>query len=218
MRRARGTLAHTVAPPMPPLASVTIGVLALLVPSCDPVPVSSDRSFVLGCDGQTYPLLGETPYVLPYPVGASYRMGLGNCSSSFHSPDLPDRYAYDFDMPIGALIMASRAGTVVHVVESGDDGRFPNNLVVVRHADGTSAQYMHLTRDGADVSVGDDVETGDPIGRSGNTGSAGTPHLHFIVTVGDWHYPYVPTPVSFSNASPRDLILRQGTTYTASSP
>ena len=110
---------------------------------------------------------------------------------------------------------ASRGGTVVHVEESGQDGGFPNNLVVVEHDDDTFAQYMHLTQNGADVEVGDRVQRGDPIGRSGNTGLAGYPHLHFIVTTGGWEYPYSPVPVTFSNASPLATVLREGETYRA---
>lgn len=189
-----------------------LAALVVLAPACDP---TSGGTLVRGCDGQTYPSLSATPYVLPFPVGDAYRMNLGNCSSSFHGPEQPDRYAYDFNTPIGSQITASRAGRVVHVVESGRDGGNPNNIVVVDHGDGTFAQYMHLTQNGAQVAVGEDVEPGDPIGLSGNTGLAGYPHLHFIVTRGGWPYPYEPIPISFSNASPADVVLQQGQTYQA---
>ena len=192
-----------------------------LLSACDTttrLPEDIPTGIARGCDGQTYPQLEDTPYVLPFPEGTSYTMNLGNCSTSFHGPGSPDRYGYDFVMDIGTPITASRAGEVVHVVESGMDGGFPNNLVVVRHEDDSYAQYMHLTKDGADVEVGETVRAGDRIGRSGNTGLAGYPHLHFIVTLGAWPYPYVSTPVSFSNASPRHLILRQGVRYTATAP
>ncbi|WP_420454302.1 M23 family metallopeptidase [Rubrivirga sp.] len=188
-------------------------VLLATAPSCDGDP--SGTSDAAGCDGQVYAPPQSSAYVLPYPVGTSYRMNLGNCSSSFHSADGPDRYAYDFGMPIGTPITAAHEGTVVHVEESGRDGGFPNNLVVVEHDDGTFAQYMHLTRGGADVEAGAEVRRGDAIGRSGNTGLAGTPHLHFVVTTGGWRYPYAPVPVTFSNASPLATVLREGETYRA---
>ena len=169
----------------------------------------------VGCDGQRYAPVREGLYVLPFPVGTRYRMSLGNCSSSFHGPLTPDQYAYDFVMEIGTPITASRAGTVVHVEASGRDGGFPNNLVVVRHDDDTYAQYMHLTQGGADVRVGDRVAPGDPIGRSGNTGLAGTPHLHFVVTTDGWAYRYASVPVTFRNGAPSETVLRGGVTYTA---
>ena len=168
----------------------------------------------VGCDGQTYPALDDTPYVLPFPVGTAYRMNLGNCSALYHAPDQPDRYAYDFGMDVGTPITAARAGTVVHVVESGV-GRERNNLVVVVHDDRTFAQYMHLVQDGALVDVGDTVRQGDPIGLSGATGLAGYPHLHFVVTRGAWPWPYDPVPVSFTNVDPRDVVLQTGLTYSA---
>jgi murein DD-endopeptidase MepM/ murein hydrolase activator NlpD len=144
-------------------------------------------------------------------------MDLTNCDGSFHSEGLPDAYALDFNMAIGTPFTASRAGAVVHVVESGADLGDPNNLVVVDHGDGTFAQYMHLTQNGADVDVGNAVQPGDPIGRSGATGLAGYPHLHFVVTRGSWSYPYTSVPVTFRNtrANPRSLLM--GQTYTAGS-
>jgi len=206
---------------MIPRVLIVLGVFASVTPACDTEakpPEDIPSGIFKGCDGQTYPTLDATPYALPFPEGTAYVMNLGNCSTSFHGPSSPDRYAYDFAMDIGTPVTASRAGEVVHVVESGMDGSSPNNLVVVRHDDDTYAQYMHLTHNGADVEVGDTVRPGDAIGRSGNTGLAGTPHLHVIVTIGGWPYPYTPTPVSFSNASPRHLVLRQGVRYTATSP
>lgn len=181
-------------------------------PACDP---GGAPESLTGCDGQTYVAPEDSPYVLPFPVGTRYTMNLGNCSTSFHSAGTPDRYAYDFGMDIGTSITASRAGIVVHVVENGVDGNQPNNLVVVSHGDGTFAQYMHLTQNGAAVQRGDEVEQGDVLGLSGNTGLAGYPHLHFVVTMGGWPYPYHPQAITFSNASPRDAILRQGRTYRA---
>ncbi len=169
----------------------------------------------VGCDGQAYLSVDDTPYVLPFPVGAAHLMNLGNCSRSYHSAGQADQYAYDFAMPIGTPLTAARAGRVVHVEETGRDGSHPNNLVVVDHGDDTFAQYMHLTFEGADVEVGDTVEPGDAIGRSGNTGLAGYPHLHFVVTGGGWPYPYTSVPVTFGNSEPRETVLRQGTTYRA---
>jgi len=191
-------------------------VVAVLLPLALPSGCSTaSPAPVVGCDGQAYPSAAATPYVLPFPAGAAYAMPLGNCSRSFHAAETPDRYAYDFAMPVGTPVTASRAGRVVRVVESGADYAFPNNLVVVDHGDGTFAQYMHLTQDGADVVVGALVEPGDTIGRSGATGLAGYPHLHFVVTRDDWAWPYQPVPVSFRNASPPDVPLRDGTTYRA---
>ena len=174
---------------------------------------AADRE--IGCPSGIYPDWQTSKYVLPYPIGASYRVNLSHCTSSYHAEGEPDEYAIDFAMGIGTLITAARGGTVVHVVESGLDGSFPNNIVVVRHANNSYGQYMHLTIDGAIVEVGDTVKQGDEIGYSGATGLAGYPHLHFIVTQGGWEYPYNGIPYNFKNTAPNPRSLESNMTYKA---
>ncbi|KAG1654379.1 23S rRNA pseudouridine(2604) synthase [Nymphon striatum] len=108
---------------------------------------------------------------------------------------------------------ASREGKVVHIEESGNDFNHPNNLVVVQHGDNTYAQYMHLTRDGARVKIGEQVTKGQAIGLSGATGLAGYPHLHFVVTSGSWKYPYSSIPKNFSNTTANENSLQMGPFY-----
>ena len=168
----------------------------------------------VGCPNTNYPNWENSPYVLPFPVGKTYKVNLSHCSGSYHSPGQPDQFAIDFAMNIGELVTAARAG-VVHIVESGEDGGFPNNLVVIKHDDNTFAQYMHLTNNGAIVEVGDVVVKGSHLGYSGATGLAGYPHLHFVVTPNSWQYPYTSIPYNFSNtrANPKSLV--SGDSYKA---
>lgn len=168
-----------------------------------------------GCPGVAYPDWSDSPYVLPVPVGQSVDIDLSHCSGSFHSQGQPDAYAIDFNMAVGTTITAARPGRVVFVEESGADGGFPNNRVVVDQHDGSYAQYMHLTQSGAAVAVGDSVSSGTVIGLSGATGLAGYPHLHFVVTIGDHAYPYESVPVTFRNTSPNPRSLLSGRRYTA---
>ena len=49
------------------------------------------------------------------------------------------------------------------------------------HEDGTEAQYIHLTYNGALKNEGDNVNQGEIIALSGNTGKSSGPHLHFHV-------------------------------------
>lgn len=169
----------------------------------------------VGCPGGSYPDWDTSYYVLPYPVGKAYPVNLSHCTSSYHAQGQPDQYAIDFDMPIGTRITVARDGSVVHVEETGHDGGFPNNLVVIKHFDNTYALYMHLTFEGAAVAVGDEVLQGDTLGFSGSTGLAGYPHLHFIVTQGDWQYPYTGVPYNFKNTDPNPRSLEMGKTYPA---
>ncbi|NHF57781.1 M23 family metallopeptidase [Flavobacteriaceae bacterium TP-CH-4] len=168
------------------------------------------------CGEEEYTPSELSEYVLPYPVGTGYVVNLAHCGGSYHSAGQPDQYAIDFDMGIGTTITAAREGQVIFVEESGQDGGFPNNLVVVSHSDGTYGQYMHLTQNGALVEIGDRVEKGDPIGLSGNTGLAGYPHLHFVVTKrGSFRYPYESTPATFSNTLAHQGSLTPGIQYPA---
>ncbi len=177
--------------------------------------IPSDPDQVQSCSNVEWPSWQGSQYVLPYPVGKSYVTGLTACSASFHAPGQPDQFAIDFDMSIGEEITASFSGTVVFVEESGGDFGFPNNKVVVQTGN-IFVQYMHLTQNGAEVNVGDAIQTGDLIGYSGATGTAGYPHLHFVVTQGEsFEYPYESVPVTFRNTTANPNSLISGETYEA---
>lgn len=189
-----------------PLTSSVLIASLLIAPGC--LSPLTETDALGGCSGADYPDWAASEYVLPIPVGASVEIDLSNCTSSYHAQGRPDEFAIDFDLDIGATITASRPGVVVRVEESGQDFGFPNNIVVVDHRDGSYGQYMHLTRDGAAVELGDEVVWGTVIGQSGATGLAGYPHLHFVVTEGGHSWPYQSAPVTFRNtdANPRSLL------------
>ena len=95
-------------------------------------------------------------------------------------------YALDFAMPEGTPVLASRPGVVLYVQDGFSEGELdPDmleraNVVVIAHGDGSMASYGHLAP-GIPVSRGQHVREGDVLGRSGSTGFAGQPHLHFHV-------------------------------------
>jgi len=165
----------------------------------------------------------ESPYVLPFPAGASYRVVQGYCGSgpwSSHN----NRFAIDFDMPVGDPIVAARGGTVVWVVDRFDDtGYNPDsdlNYLVVQHLDGTAALYAHLQQNSALVSVGNEVVGGEFLASSGNSGfTDGNPHLHFELYSGfPYHWLDDSVPVTFRNAGGQldeRGGLQYGETYTA---
>ncbi len=120
-------------------------------------------------------------FFLPFPEGKTYPCPIANDPDPGHK-DAWNEYAFDFLMSEGSEVCASADGEVVGVKEdtagpTGDAN--DNNLVEIRHADGTQTAYHHLKKDGALVSVGDRVLSGDVIGLSGRTGAANGPHLHF---------------------------------------
>lgn len=74
-------------------------------------------------------------------------------------------------------IKAAQRGVVVHAAYLGIYG----NCVIIDHGLGVQTLYGHLSSIG--VKVGDTVEKGQVIGRSGMTGLAAGDHLHFTVLV-----------------------------------
>lgn len=166
-----------------------------------------------------------SPYVLPYPTGERFAV-----SRTFEHY-LPSNggvglYAVDVPMPIGTPVHAVRGGSVVAVEDRfGDDDKteYHENWVMVRHADGTVARYLHLTRDGALVDVGDRVFQGQRIGLSGNSGPSSSPHLHFDVQTCGPNLPPgynrppcgMTVPLSFRNAEPHACGLEKGKSYTS---
>lgn len=166
------------------------------------------------CSGP-YPDQATSEYVLPWPVGATHRIGQGNCGSGSHAAGTIVQYAYDMLMPIGTPILAARGGRVLLVQERFADGTRiagEENFINVVHSDGTIAGYVHLTKDGALAEVGDPVAQGQVIGVSGDSGSSSEPHLHFHVQGCDG---CSTVPVTFRNTKPHPRGLVQLESYTA---
>ncbi|MGE3758077.1 MAG: M23 family metallopeptidase [Pseudobdellovibrionaceae bacterium] len=164
------------------------------------------------CDG--YSAANTSPYVVPWASGTTRKVAQGNCGPASHYGS--DKYAYDFDFPIGTNIVAARAGTVYKVVESKSDGNgcaSGDNHIYITHADGTTARYVHLTHNGALVAEGDIVTQGQVIGISGNTGCSSGPHLHFQVN--SKAEDGISVPVTFSNVGTNSRGLQTGREYRA---
>lgn len=134
----------------------------------------------------------DTLYLLPLARDAAQEstqidQGYGG---TFSHDDPENRYAIDFAVPVGTVVLAARAGVVMQV-ESGFDrpgldrvaygGRA--NFIRLLHDDGTMSLYAHLKSDGVLVRPGQRVTAGQRIGLSGNTGFTTGPHLHFAVQV-----------------------------------
>ncbi|UNO40593.1 M23 family metallopeptidase [Streptomyces sp. MST-110588] len=105
-----------------------------------------------------------------YTLGASFGLA-GSHWSHNHS-------GQDFVVPSGTAVHAAHRGTVVKAgPNGGGDGPAYGNAIVIQHDGNTYTQYAHLS--GIEVHVGQSVETGQEIGRSGSTGNSTGPHLHF---------------------------------------
>lgn len=124
-------------------------------------------------------------YSLPYEKGKSFLLVQGYQSKIFSHRG---EFALDFKMKTGTKVCAARSGIVISVREDSQRGGIgikylsEGNHVIIKHDDGTYANYWHLKYNGALVDVGDTVKQGQAIGLAGKTGFALFPHLHFEVT------------------------------------
>lgn len=181
------------------------------------VAIISLLTFGTCCTNSLIPEIQEkSEYVLPYPVGKSFTcMQSWNMGPS-HTGEF--KYAVDFSMTIGTQIYAAREGVVAHIRESfTDDDNISGheNYVIVDHGDSTFARYVHITQNGARVSMGQQVKKGDLLALSGNSGSSGPPHLHFDVTKGSSIPGTQTIPVWFKNTRSNLAGLTVNAVYTA---
>lgn len=128
----------------------------------------------------------DADYAMPFGPGR-YVVIQGPGGTYSHFAGSGSENAVDWAVPEGTSVLAAREGRVVGVRDdstvSGTDPKFKPlaNYVIIKHADGTFADYHHLQTGGALVKLGDEVKVGQPIGLSGNTGYSTKPHLHFAV-------------------------------------
>ncbi len=114
-----------------------------------------------------------------WPLAAS-----GRISSYFGNRTSPTAGAssyhkgIDISVPVGTGVLAAKDGTVVTATYSSTAG----NYVAISHGGGVYTYYMHCSS--LNVSPGQQVDRGQRIAQSGNTGISTGPHLHFAVFAG----------------------------------
>jgi murein DD-endopeptidase MepM/ murein hydrolase activator NlpD len=110
------------------------------------------------------------PLRLSLPIDAPPTDGFGPRGSAFHT-------GIDYPAPRGTPVTAARDG----VVEAA--GWLPGygKVVVLRHEQGVTTLYAHLSR--ILVDAGRPLSRGTVVGLVGRTGDASGPHLHFEVRV-----------------------------------
>ena len=133
------------------------------------------------------------------------------------NPDYYAQWGYaghngiDFGIPNGTPVVAANAGTVVKVsYEAGGYG----NYVKIEHTDGDTTYYTyycHLMS--TEVNVNQQVEAGQVIAHSNNTGASTGPHLHFGLRIMDQNpaykgyldpMPYIVSEIPVEPADPTD--------------
>jgi len=169
-----------------------------------------------------------TRYAWPFGGGEPRMLAQGVGGAQSHQG--ANRYSFDFSLPEGTPVLAARAGVVVLVKDgferSGLDPALEQqaNTVVVLHDDESFASYGHLLR-GIEVNVGQKVERGEQLGRSGSSGYAAGPHLHFQVGMVLERYddrvsvpvrfddPRVSVPIRFDDGSADGVAPEEGRWY-----
>lgn len=106
----------------------------------------------------------------------------------YRSKDPGARYAWNYNLSLGAPVVAARAGIVFKVRNASnvggiDDNRFMNeaNLIIIDHLDGYCTKYVHLQKNPDPPLKGDYVLQGEIIGFCGETGFTPGPSLLYTV-------------------------------------
>ena len=92
----------------------------------------------------------------------------------------PDGRGIEIAAPEGEPVHAAADGDVIY---AGDELASFGKMIVVRHADDYVTAYAHLSE--IAVAKGDKVKRSQIIGKSGRTGDAKAPALHFELRKGD---------------------------------
>jgi murein DD-endopeptidase MepM/ murein hydrolase activator NlpD len=81
----------------------------------------------------------------------------------------------DFVASTGTPVYAASSGNIEWIGDSGPSG----NLVTIRHPNGITTGYAHLSRFAPHLAQGTPVEARQLVGYVGSTGRSTGPHLHF---------------------------------------
>ncbi len=164
-------------------------------------------------------------YRLPFENGRRALVTQGSDGPRITHTTADSEHAVDFTLPEGAPVVAARDGIVIESESANRlGGQNPvllsrANFVRILHADDTLATYAHLAPGGVKVQVGQRVNAGSVIGRSGATGYASGPHLHFVVQklLGSGEgFTRVSLPIRFYTGNPtRSFVPRYRQTVTA---
>jgi murein DD-endopeptidase MepM/ murein hydrolase activator NlpD len=156
--------------PTPTLASLAVLVAVLVVPDSAAGAVEDDASGERGVAVEEVTPPAATGHQLPFACASSWT----GTTRKNHRPSVD---AIDFNRPedLGKLVMASGAGVVSRVADTGTSGY--GKWVEITHAEGFTSLYAHLKAQW--VVPGQFVDQGTPIGRVGATGGVTGAHLHY---------------------------------------
>jgi len=205
-----------------PFTVETTGQSRILLAVVTPVDSTKEWGYTWNADWKYGHRLSAAPaesYIYSLPYRGGQRLVVQGANGTFsHYAGSQNEQALDFAMPIGTPVYPARPGVVVAIrtdcTVGGPDVRLKKdgNYLVIRHSDGTYAEYLHLETDGVLVHLGDQVTTNQPVALSGNTGFTSTPHLHFEVFYTIDGITRKSLPVVF-HGSAGTILVQQGSYY-----
>jgi murein DD-endopeptidase MepM/ murein hydrolase activator NlpD len=102
----------------------------------------------------------------------------------------------DYSAATGTPVLAASKGVIVRAGTVSGYGR----MVEIRHKNGITTRYAHLSRIESGISAGRSVQQGQRIGRVGSTGLSTAPHLHYEFRVNG--RPRDPRTITFPAGDP----------------
>jgi len=121
----------------------------------------------------------------PLDEAMGVNISQGTDQEPTHTGD--DRWAWDLEVPLDTRVRAAAPGVVVYTRDDSDEHGLEDafatraNLVTVDHGAGLYTSYVHLALGSVEVTPGQEVMAGEPLGRTGLSGQLTGPHLHFQV-------------------------------------
>jgi murein DD-endopeptidase MepM/ murein hydrolase activator NlpD len=162
----------------------------------------------------------------PVPEGGTVWTDKAYPYGSSRGGTLRTHHGVEFNVPRGTQVLSAASGTVV---VAGDDlevqlGALPNfygNVVVIEHDTALDGEpvyslYGHLSQ--IIVNEGQHVQAQEVIARSGASGVADGPHLHFEVRVGENSYEHSRNPLLWLYPFPDRAVVAGLITRTDGSP
>ncbi|MGA0397609.1 MAG: peptidoglycan-binding protein, partial [Ilumatobacteraceae bacterium] len=141
--------------------------------------VNSETAELLGLSAEVAP--ADSP-VANISLAAFPIQGMCGYSDTWHAERSGGRVHLGVDIIAseGKLIYAVADGTITKVY-TDRPGSLAGNGLRLTMDDGTYFFYAHLLSFADGIEVGTKVVAGQVIGKNGNTGNSGTPHLHFEI-------------------------------------
>lgn len=136
--------------------------------SCGPETIQCINNAILNAGSE----VENNKWKWPVPLSANYISG----EFAQYRSSTRRHAGIDISVPEGTNVYASRSGIIAAVVYNGGAR---GHYVVIDHGDKYYSVYQHLST--IQCNVGQSVQKGDTIARSGDSGSPNSYHLHFEV-------------------------------------